>query len=568
MKSLLRVLAPALVAALCAPAHAQLVGGQWETLWQFDGQAVDNFQGTSVSCAGDVDGDGFDDLIVGASGADPGGVANAGSAYVFSGATGTLIWQFDGQFYIDLLGYSASGAGDVDGDGFDDLIVGAFRADPGGLSDAGSAYVYSGATGTLIWQFDGQADGDELGRCVSGAGDVNGDGFDDLIVGARNADPGGVGHAGSAYVYSGATGTLLWQFDGQAANEQLGESVSGAGDVDGDGFDDLIVGAPQGNPGGLTKAGFAYVYSGATGTLIWQFNGQVAYDYQGISVSGAGDVNGDGFDDLIVGADQADPGGPTIGPNAGSAYVFSGATGTLIWQFDGQASHDYLGSTVSNAGDVDGDGLDDLIVGAWGAEPGGLYRAGSAYVYSGATGTLIRQFNGQASDDYLGSAVSDAGDVDGDGLDDLIVGAYSASPGGLNDAGSAYVYSLDAFLHMDSTEISYSGNQPVQFDLDFPASEAGAHYAILLSISGTAPSYFNGLLIPLVQDAHFQQFLGNSTLHGTLNANAQAQKMLRLHRQTPPGAIGVTIYLAAATFATGLQQWRRSSVVRYLQIAP
>ncbi|MDA0668050.1 MAG: hypothetical protein O3A50_09780, partial [Planctomycetota bacterium] len=185
-----------------APAHAQMVGGQWETLWQFDGQASYDLLGFSVSGAGDVDGDGFDDLIVGALWADPGGLTEAGSAFVYSGATGSLIWQFDGQASADQLGRSVSGAGDVDGDGFDDVIVGAHGADPGGLSDAGSAFVYSGATGSLIWQFDGQASSDILGISVSGAGDVDGDGFDDVIVGAPSADPGGVSSAGSAYVYS------------------------------------------------------------------------------------------------------------------------------------------------------------------------------------------------------------------------------------------------------------------------------------------------------------------------------------------------------------------------------
>ncbi|MBD3297258.1 MAG: hypothetical protein GF341_01270 [candidate division Zixibacteria bacterium] len=174
--------------------------------------------------------------------------------------TPALSWQFDGAAAGDRLGYSVSGAGDVDNDGFDDVIVGAHSADPGGLISAGSAYVYSGQTGALLWQFDGAAANDELGRSVSGAGDVDNDGFDDLIVGAYAADPGGLTNAGSAYVYSGQTGALLWQFDGAAAYDYLGVSVSGAGDVDNDGFDDVIVGASLANPGGNSQAGSAYVY--------------------------------------------------------------------------------------------------------------------------------------------------------------------------------------------------------------------------------------------------------------------------------------------------------------------
>jgi hypothetical protein len=147
------------------------------------------------------------------------------------------------------------------------------------------------------------------------------------------------------------------------------------------------------------------------------------------------------------------------------------------------------------------------------------------------------------------------------------VSAHGASPGGILQAGSAYVYSLDPFLHTSSSEISHSGNQPLQLGLDFPASEAGAHYAILVSITGTGPSTLNGLDIPLTQDATFQQFLGNISLTGTLLANAQAIHPLRLHTQTPPSAIGRTLYLAAVTFDTGTQAGRMSSIVRSLRMS-
>ncbi|MEW5875150.1 MAG: MopE-related protein, partial [Candidatus Zixiibacteriota bacterium] len=256
--------------------------------------------------------------------------------------------------------------------------VGANGADPGGQSSAGSVYVYSGQTGALLWQFDGAAASDSFGSTVSGAGDGNNDGFDDVIVGALNADPAGLGNAGSAYVYSGQTGTLLWQFDGAVANDILGFSVSGAGDVNNDGFDDVIVGARQADPGGRIDAGSAYVYSGQTGALLWQFDGAAADDRLGSSVSGAGDVNNDGFDDMIVGAYAADPGGPSF---AGSAYVYSGQTGALLWQFDGAVASDFLGFSVSGAGDVNNDGFDDVIVGANGADPGGRSSAGSVYVF-------------------------------------------------------------------------------------------------------------------------------------------------------------------------------------------
>ncbi|MCJ7459407.1 MAG: FG-GAP-like repeat-containing protein, partial [candidate division Zixibacteria bacterium] len=157
----------------------------------------------------------------------------------------------------DNFGYSVSGAGDVNNDGYADLIVGALLNSAGG-SFAGRAYVYSGQTGALLYTFTGEAAGDEFGCSVSGAGDVNKDGYADLIVGTF-AYPGGT-YAGRAYVYSGQTGALLYTFTGAAANDQLGVSVSGAGDVNKDGYADLIVGA-HGNSAGGSFAGRAYVYS-------------------------------------------------------------------------------------------------------------------------------------------------------------------------------------------------------------------------------------------------------------------------------------------------------------------
>ena len=561
-------LASLITAVLCSPsALAQIVGGQWEKLWQFDGAAANDVLGISVAGAGDADGDGFTDLVVGAHFADPGGLTNAGSAYVYSGATGSLIWQFDGTARDDQLGRSVSGAGDVDGDGFDDVIIGAGSADPGGLQNAGSAFVYSGATGGLIWRFDGAAAQEVVGASVSGAGDVDGDGFADVIVGANGAQPGGLTNAGSAYIYSGATGALIWQFDGTAVGDALGRSVSDAGDVDGDGFPDVIVGAPFTDPGGIFTTGSAYVYSGATGSLIWQFDGASAGEQFASSVSGAGDVDGDGFDDLVMGAWVADPGGLR---DAGSASVYSGATGSLIWQFDGAAAGDHLGESVSGACDVDGDGFADVIVGAPFAEPGGLSAAGSAYLYSGLSGDLIRQFHGATVGDALGKSVSDAGDVDADDFPDLIVGAYSAGPGGLHAAGSAYVISLDPFLRTDKPELSASSGVPVQLGLDFPDTEAGKRFAILASAAGTGPTTLRGVDVPLSGDTLFWRTRNGWTPPvltnnwGLLDREGNATVQILSDPVLAP-YVGQTLYLAAIAWGPTP---RLSSIARTLEIVP
>ncbi len=244
------------------------------------------------------------------------------------------------------------------------------------------------------------------------------------------------------------------------------------------------------------------------------------------------------------------------------------------WQFDGQASDDHLGVSVSDAGDVDGDGFVDVIVGAWSANPGGLSNAGSAYVYSGATGTLIWKFDGQAAFDNLGQSVSGAGDIDGDGCPDLVVGAYGASnPGGLSNAGSAYVFSLAPFLHLSAAELSVSGGSTLQLGMNFPATEAGARYAALASITGTGPIVMGGLEIPLTQDNVFNAIVvGNvpaslQGAFGTLNAHGNAHATLSAGPAFAP-AIGQTVYFAAVTYDVGSLTGRMTSVVRYLQITP
>ena len=188
--------------------------------------------------------DGFDDVIIGAFYDDDNGT-DAGSARVFSGADGSVLHAFDGDSAGDSFGFAVSGAGDVDGDGFDDVIVGALFGGSNGTK-SGSARVFSGVDGSTLYTFDGDSPGDYFGASVSGAGDVNGDGLDDLIVGALVDDNDAV-DSGSAKVFSGADGSTLYAWDGESAGDQFGFSVSDAGDVNGDGFDDLIVGAGYNN---------------------------------------------------------------------------------------------------------------------------------------------------------------------------------------------------------------------------------------------------------------------------------------------------------------------------------
>jgi len=433
---------------------APLVMYNYPNLYTFNGDSAVDYLGAAVSSAGDVNNDGYGDVIAGAYLDENGLKTNSGSARVYSGLTGATLYTFYGDASWDNFGHAVSGAGDVNNDGYDDQIVGAYLNDGGGAyPDRGMARVFSGLNGAVLYTFTGDSALDNFGFSVGGAGDVNQDGYEDVIVGARYDANNGVG-SGSAKVFSGLNGNILYTFNGDSPSDYFGYSVSGAGDVNGDGYDDVIVGA-QGDDNNGATSGSARVLSGINGSILYTFSGDAAGDYLGWSVSGAGDVNNDGYDDVMAGAFYDDNNFKT---DSGSVRVWSGKTGAILYTFNGIDNFDAFGTSVRAAGDVNNDNYADLIAGSSYDDNNGT-SSGSARVLSGRDGSILYTFNGDTAEDYFGHAVSAAGDVNGDGFADLLVGAFADDNLGRVESGSARVFSGAMNLsHWDTDNDGHNDN--------------------------------------------------------------------------------------------------------------
>ena len=452
------------------------------------GESSDDVFGHQVAPAGDVNNDGIKDILISAQGHDGRG-KNAGRVYLFYGpvsgniSAATADAIFDGEKSEDLFGHSASSAGDVNNDGFDDILIGAHLNDARG-DKTGRAYLYYGPIkGQVLPKnanvvFTGEARQDRFGKSVSPAGDVNNDGFADILIGANHNSAAG-SDAGRAYLFLGpiksrnvSASSANAIFTGERSGDSFGIAVSKAGDLNNDGFDDILVGADANGRGDRTQSGRAYLFYGpVVGTIEAAFanaiiTGAAAGDRLGGALAALRDLNGDNFDDIIIGTGHAPKANGK--KSANRAYIFHGPlAGNLSADaadviFEGEQSGDRFALAVSSAGDFNLDGLPDVIIGApFYSAPGNVIQdsgPGRAYLFQApfkprvAATDANRIVTGQSEGDQMGWSVALVGDQNKDTKPDVMVSAKLNNSGG-TDTGQTYAYFANIADQFESDDL-------------------------------------------------------------------------------------------------------------------
>ena len=471
-------------------------------------------QAGGAVAGGDFNGDGINDVVIGADGADRNG-RGSGSTFVVFGHRGSFPanlqlaslngkngFKINGEHPFDRSGKAVSSAGDVDGDGIDDILIGAPAEDSAGQT-AGAAYVVfgkkvrtnaniglAGLDGSNGFKMLGGNTMERTGRAVAGAGDVNGDGVDDVIVGAYGAAPNGDG-SGASYVVFGKTsgfnanvnllnlnGSDGFILNGVATIDRSGRAVGGDGDVNGDGFSDILVGAPFADPFG-SESGTSYVVFGKSnfnspielgnldGNDGFKVTGRGSLDRSGRALAMAGDVNSDGFGDVIIAAPLAN----APDADSGASYVLFGKSGGFAstisvsalngangFKISGAAAEDGAGRWVAPAGDFNGDGFSDVIIGAFLADTGANNAGKSYLIYGRAPDAAVTRTGGDANQ-YIsgGGFVDNLQGIDGD---DVLEGraAGDALNGGTGVNSASYAHAPASVVASLLTPASNTGH--------------------------------------------------------------------------------------------------------------
>jgi hypothetical protein len=435
------------------------------------GDSAGEYLGGAVAFLGDQDNDGDDEILLGGYGYKYLTFSASGRVLLMDGPADadseTDGYTIGGAAASDYFGWDIAGLGDTNVDGYDDFVASAYLSDPSGRSAAGSVYVFQspvsagGVTAEAYMTVIGGATSDNAGYSVSSGGDFDGDGTNDVLIGVPNLDTGATNGGGAALFTTITSGTVNvanadWLWTGTASSDYLGTSVGGGGDINGDGLDDVVLGAYA---VGSTNTGVAYLLYGDSGAgavtpivdADVKINGTRSSGRLGIAVAVVGDIQDDGYDDMLIGEDCSGATGC-----GGHAYLVSGSnalastipSASANADFAGSTNGDYIGQTVAKAGDVDADGYDEVYFAGPGVDDGSTSGVGSVYLFYGGTsltgtlgvGTADAIFSGTATSDAFGDDIAGGGDNDGDGYDDLLMGSPSIDDGSSSATGGAVLF--------------------------------------------------------------------------------------------------------------------------------
>ncbi len=520
-----------------------------------------------VAAGGDLDGDGIPDFLLAEVFAAVSGTNDVGRISAYSGRTGVLLYSIDGVPGLNhKFGHELDFIGDINGDGLTDFITSDPFASFAGV-ESGRVTVHSGANGAVLFTFDGNPDldfdgsGDFLGFAVSGAGDANNDGIPDFVYGRPgNYIAGGIcssaNDAGEVIVRSGLDGSIIFNVTGLPNCQTLGFSLDGVGDINGDGFDDIVIGHDNGG------AGQVLVVGGVPPAFIHVVNGPTSTSFFGNRVFGAGDVDGDGTPDFAAFSFAFDA---TLSALPGELTILSGVDASVIHHLVGDSNLDRFGAGFEPVPDLDGDGKDEFLLGAWGADPNGG-SSGTLELYNGDDATVIRGWAGFGSGSGLGDhgTFAPLGDVNFDGVLDVVMSQSTPS----SFVGFVGVFSVeDLALNLTGHETSIANGSSTIFTMAAPVSEAGNAYYLLGSISGFSPGIDlgNGLNLPLNPDVFFNFTLdfSNSPLLGSfgfLSGSAYASASWTIPANGVPASLaGISTYWAFVTYDSAMSQYSFTS---------
>ncbi len=520
---------------------AQRVGGGMDKVGEWLGSGDEDHYGDSIALLDDYDGDGLADLGIGAS--QKYAPFNAGYAQIRSTATGAVLATHSGSNY-ERFGSAIENVGDLTGDGITDYAIGIPRRNDG------EVILYSGATHTAFMTIPAPAGGGYFGEQIVNMGDVNGDGWTDFAVGGTRSNSGGLTYNGAVFLISGANGSVIYSRHGSEGAEYLGDTIANIGDIDGDRVDDLAAGADCIVPYNQNNTGKVYVWSGATGGLIYYWTGSREY---GGCVSAAGDANGDGRADIAVGSPYEETG--TY--QEGIIRMYSGSTGSLLWDWNSGEVLEQVGHAMGAIGDFNQDGYDDLVAGA----PMG----NTSYLLSGVNGSILHRFEHEISMSRFGAEVECPGDFDGDGELDVFLAATNSYVNH-EEVGGVYQFGWNPFVSANTSTVSASAGGTVNLSVDFPPGTNNGNYSLgnishdyvlLASAAGTGPSNLYGWQVPLTADSLYYQTLnGNypapiSNGSGALSLDGDATITIQFAAGTMTPFVGQTFYVAVTHYEYG-----------------